>query len=163
MQTTVILTLIMCALLFLMIWSATYFLPWKRLMDFFPEDIRERAKDHQPPFKTAPVFGWICMILCMFGFIGVIVYGGWDGVRRGYAFGQFLARFLIILFGVKAFDIIGLDFILITKTHFFQHYLPETEGCAGYHSFGYNRKEQLRQIILLPFAALLTAWVCSLF
>ena len=163
MRTTVLLTLIMCALLFLMIWSAAYFLPWKRLMDFFPEDIRERAKDHQPPFKAAPVLGWICMILCMLGFLGVIVYGGWDGVRRGYTFGQFLARFLIILFGEKAFDIIGLDFILITKTHFFQHYLPETEGCAGYHRFGYNRKEQLRQITLLPFAALLTAWVCTLF
>lgn len=163
MLTTVVLTLLMCALLFLMIWSAAYFLPWKRLMDFFPQDIRERAKDHQPPFQTAPVFGWACLLLCMLGMLGVIVYGGWDGVRRGYPFGQFLARFLIILFGVKAFDIIGLDFILITKTRFFQHYLPETAGCAGYHSFGYNRKEQLRQILTLPFAALLTAWICSLF
>ena len=163
MTITIILTVIMCVLLFLMIWSAAYFLPWKGLMDFFPEDIKEKAKDHNPPFKTAPVFGWICMILCMLGFIGVIIYGGWDGVQRGYTFVQFLVRFLIILFGVKAFDIIGLDYILITKTHFFQHYFPETEGCAGYHNFGFNRKEQIRQIIIMPFAALLTAWVCSLF
>ena len=28
-------------------------------------------------------------------------------------------------------------------SHFFQHYYPETEGCAGYHSFGFNRKEHL--------------------
>ena len=112
MLTTCILTLIMCVLLFLMIWSAVYFLPWKGLMDFFPEDIKEKAKDHKPPFKTAAIFGWICMILCMLGFIGVIVYGGWDGVQRNYTFGQFLVRFLIILFGVKAFDIVGLDYIL---------------------------------------------------
>lgn len=98
----------------------------------------------------------------MLGFVGVIVYGGWDGVQRNYTFGQFLVRFLVILFGVKAFDIIGLDFILITKTHFFQHYLPETEGCEGYHNFGFNRKEQIRQIIMLPFVAVLTAWICSL-
>lgn len=91
------------------------------------------------------------------------IYGGWDGVQRGYTFTQFLVRFLIILFGVKAFDIIGLDYILITKTHFFQHYFPETEGCAGYHNFGFNRKEQNRQIIIMPFAALLTAWICTLF
>ena len=96
-------------------------------------------------------------------FIGVIVYGGWDGVQRGYTFGQFLVRFLIILFGVKAFDIIGLDYILITKTQFFQHYFPETEGCAGYHNFGFNRKEQIKQSIMMPFAALVTAWICSLF
>ena len=162
MTVTIILTVIMSALLFLMIWSATVFLPWKRLMDFFPEDIKEKAIDHKPPFKTAPIIGWICMILCMLGFIGVIVYGGWDGVQRDYSFWDFLGRFLIILFGVKVFDIIGLDLILITKTHFFQHYLPETEGCAGYHNFGFNRKEQIKQIITLPFAALLAAWICSM-
>ena len=163
MLTTCILTLLMCALLFLMIWSAVYFLPWKGLMDFFPEDIKEKAIDHNPPFRTAPIIGWVCMALCMLGFIGVIVYGGWDGVQRGYTFTQFLVRFLIILFGVKAFDIIGLDYILITKTHFFQHYFPETEGCAGYHNFGFNRKDQIKQSIMMPFAALLTAWICSLF
>ena len=163
MLTTCILTLLMCALLFLMIWSAVYFLPWKGLMDFFPEDIKEKAIDHNPPFRTAPIIGWVCMALCMLGFIGVIVYGGWDGVQRGYTFTQFLVRFLIILFGVKSFDVIVLDYILITKTHFFQHYFPETVGCAGYHNFGFNRKEQIKQIIMMPFAALLTAWICSLF
>lgn len=163
MFTTVFLTLLMCALLFLMIWSAAFFLPWKRLMDFFPDDIREKAISHLPPFRSAPIFGWICMALCMLGFIGIIVYGGWDGVRRNYTFGQFLVRFLIILFGVKAFDIIGLDYFLITKTQFFQHYFPETRGCAGYHSFGFNRKEQIRQCTALPFAALLTAGICTLF
>ena len=163
MRVTLLLTLGMMLTLFLMVWAAARFMPWKRLMDFFPEDIQAAAKDHAPPFRAAPAIGWVLMALCMLGFVGLIVYGGWDGVRNGYSFGQFLARFLIILFGVKLFDIVGLDYILITKTHFFQHYLPETEGCAGYHQFGYNRREQLRQIVCLPFAALLTAWICSLF
>ena len=74
-----------------------------------------------------------------------------------------MTRFLVILLGMKAFDIIALDYILITKTQFFQHYIPETKSCAGHHSFGYNRKEQLRRIVTLPFAALLAAWVCTLF
>ena len=160
---TLILTLIMCALLFLMIWAAAYFYPWKGLLRFFPKDIEEKARLHQPPFPSAPAIGWVLMLLCALGFIGVIVYGGWDGIQRDYTFGQFLVRFLIILFGVKAFDIIGLDYILITKTQFFQHYIPETKGCAGYHNFGFNRKEQIRQIIIMPFAALLTAWICTLF
>jgi hypothetical protein len=160
---TLILTLMMCALLFLMIWAATYFYPWEGLLRFFPKDIEEKARLHQPPFPAAPVIGWILMLLCALGFVGVIVYGGWDGVRKGFTFGQFLVRFLVILLGMKAFDIIVLDYILITKTQFFQHYIPETKGCAGYHSFGYNRKEQLTRIVTLPFAALLTAWVCTLF
>ena len=163
MTITIILTLIMCALLFLMIWAATYFYPWERLLEFFPKDIEEKAKQHKPPFPAAPAIGWIIMALCMLGFIGVIVYGGWDGIQRDYTFGQFLVRFLIILLGVKAFDIIGLDYMLITKTQFFQHYIPETKGCAGYHNFGFNRKEQIRQCIMLPFAALLIAWICTLF
>ena len=107
--------------------------------------------------------GRILLILCALGLVGVIIYGGWDGVQKGFTFGQFLVHFLVILFGMKAFDIIGLDCILITKTQFFQHYILETKGCAGYHRFGYNRKEQLGQILTLPFAALFTAWVCSLF
>ena len=153
----------MCTLLFLMIWSATYFYPWTGLLRFFPKDIEEKARLHQPPFPAAPVIGWILMLLCALGFIVVTVYGGWDGVRKGFTFGQFLARFLVMLYGMKAFDIIVLDYFLITKTQFFQHYIPETKGCAGYHSFGYNRKEQLTRIMTLPFAALLTAWVCTLF
>ena len=160
---TLILTLTMCALLFLMIWSATYFYPWTGLLRFFPKDIEEKARLHQPPFPAAPVIGWILMLLCALGFVGVIVYGGWDGVKKDFTFGQFFVRFLVMLFGMKAFDIIALDFFLITKMQFFQHYIPETKGCAGYHSFGYNRKEQLRRIVTLPFAALLTAWVCTLF
>ena len=93
MLTTVFLTGIMCVLLFLMIWSAVFFLPWKRLMDFMPEDVKEKAIDHKPPFKSAPVFGWICLVLCMLGFVCVIVYGGLDGIRRGYSFPQFLFVF----------------------------------------------------------------------
>ena len=160
---TLILTLTMCALLFLMIWSATYFYPWTGLLRFFPKDIEETARLHQPPFPAAPVIGWILMLLCALGFVGVIIYGGWDGVRKGFTFGQFLVRFLVILLGMKAFDIIVLDYILITKTQFFQHYIQETKGCVGYHSFGYNRKEQLTRILTLPFAALLIAWVCTQF
>ena len=163
MKVTMILTLIMCALLFLMIWTAAYFYPWDRLLELFPRDIEEKAKQHKPPFPAAPVIGRIIMVLCMLGFIGVIAYGGWDGVQKGCTFGQLLVRFLIILFGVKAFDIIGLDYILITKTQFFQHYIPETKGCAGYHNFGFNRKEQIRQCVMLPFAAVLTAWICTVF
>lgn len=56
---TLILTLKMCALLFLMIWAATYFYPWTGLLRFFPRDIEEKARLHQPPFPAAPVIGWI--------------------------------------------------------------------------------------------------------
>jgi hypothetical protein len=83
-------------------------------------DIEEKARQHKPPFPAAPTTGRVLMALCVLGFIGAIAYGGWDGIRNGFSFGQFLIRFLIILLGVKVFDIIVLDYILITKTQFFQ-------------------------------------------
>ena len=60
----------------------------------------------------------------------------------------------------KAFDI--LDYILLTKTRFFQHYFPETEGCAGWQDFGYNRKQQTRQCIMILAGSLISALICSL-
>ena len=68
---TLILTLSMCALLFLMIWAATYFYPWTGLLRFFPKDIEEKARQHKPPFPAAPVIGWIIMLLCALGFAGL--------------------------------------------------------------------------------------------
>ena len=50
MTITIILTLIMCALLFLMIWAAAYFYPWERLLEFFPEDIEENWSDDDEMF-----------------------------------------------------------------------------------------------------------------
>ena len=86
------------------------------------------------------------MILILFvaAMLGLVVWGGIDGMRHDYNFGNFLLRFLIIFVGVKAFDIIVLDYFLLTKSRFFQHYLPETEGCAGWKDFGFNRKERLK-------------------
>ena len=161
MAVTIVLALIMMALLFLMIWSATYFLPWSGLMEFFPEDIRDKAAWHKPPFPGAPRIGWICLILCAAGMAGVILYAGWDGIQRGYTFKDFLIRFLVIFVGIKAFDIIALDYFLITKSHFFQHYFPETEGCEGYHRFGYNKNQQIPRVIAMPFLAMLAAWICT--
>ena len=73
-------------------------LPLDGTAPVFPKDIEEKARLHQPPFPAAPVIGWILMLLCALGFVGVIVYGGWDGVRKGFTFGQFLVRFLVMLF-----------------------------------------------------------------
>ncbi|MBQ9687234.1 MAG: hypothetical protein IJV41_11945 [Oscillospiraceae bacterium] len=164
MGLTILLTVIMMALLFLMIWSATLTLPYKGLAKNFPKDVQERLEPrlNSLPMSARRVVGWIALIAIGLLMIGVFVWGGLDGIRRGYGFGRLFLRFLVIGTGVKAFDIIGLDFFLLTKTHFFQHYFPETEGCAGWQDFGFNRRQQLAQIIMLPFFCLLTAWIFTL-
>ena len=72
---------------------------------------------------------------------------------------KYRLRFAVMLYLWKAFDIVCLDWLLLTKSHFFQRYYPETEGGAGYHSFGFNRKEQLIRLAVFPFAAALMALI----
>ena len=40
----------------------------------------------------------------------------------------------------RIFDLVFLDWVLLQKTRFFQHYYPETEGCKGYHDYFYHFK-----------------------
>lgn len=164
MVLTIILTMGMMLLLFLMIWSATVTLPYKGLAKNFPVDVQEKLEPrlNNLPMSGKRILGWVFLSILLIMMIGIVVYAGVDGLSRGYSFGQFLLRFLIIFVGEKAFDIIGLDFFLLTKTHFFQHYFPETEGCAGWKNFGYNRKEQIKQCIIIPVFCLIIAWIFSL-
>ncbi len=167
MVLTLILTVALMILLFLSVWVAAIFMPFAALAKNFPEDVQERLKPRlaeleKRPFKEKFI-GQIIFILCMTSMLVVMLIGGIDGIHQKYNYWQFLLRFLIMGIGVKAFDIIGLDFFLLTKTHFFQHYLPETEGCAGWQDFGYNRKVQLKQCIMIPICCAVWAWICTLF
>ena len=167
MIVTVILTLTGMVLLWLMIWSATVTMPSKLLAKNFPEDVQQALQPRLDamPMSGKRVFGMMILIVLILGFIALFIIGGIDGISNGFTYLDYLVRFLIMSYGVKAFDIIGLDFFLLTKTHFFQHFFPETEGCAGWQQFGYNRKQQLRQIIIMglmsPLEALLF-WYVSL-
>ena len=105
MIVTLILSLILMASLFLMIWVAVSLVQNPKLFTTAPKDIQAAAVPHKERFPGARILGWF----------------------------------------------------LLTKSHFFQHYYPETEGCVGYHQFGFNRKEQLTRIILFPLVSMLLA------
>lgn len=143
----------MMALLFLAILTATLTLPSKALTKFFPDDIRKRLAPRLDdlPMNGKRISSIVILILLVAAMLGLVVWSGVDGIRCGYNFREFLIRFLIIFGGMKAFDIIGLDFFLLTKTRFFQHFFPETDGCAGWKNFGFNRRQQIRHCIAIPF------------
>jgi len=159
----IILSLIMMIALSIAIWSMCALIRSKKLSGTMPKDIQEALKEHKERFPGAHFLGWSILIFCFALFPACYFYAGWDGIKNGFKFWQFFIRFIIMLYLVKAFDIICLDWILITKTHFFQHYFPETEGCKGYNQFGFNKKEQITRIILFPFVALFLSWICTLF
>ena len=157
--------LIGCVLLFLGIWGVTVTMPTPLLLGYFPADVQEklRPRAENMPMSLKRVIGWIILFLMIAGYIGLFVYAGIDGKRNGFTFLQFFLRFLVIGAVIKAFDIIALDWFLLTKSHFFQHYFPETEGCEGWKQFGYNRRQQIGECIKILAGSLAAAAVCTLF
>ena len=167
MVLTILLSLAGCALLFFGIWGVTVTMPTKLLAKNFPEDVQERLKPRLEEWERHGMsprrfLGWVILILLCIAYIGLFVIGGLDGMRKGFSFWQFFFRFLIIGGVIKAFDIGALDYYMLTKTYFFQHYFPETEGCAGWQDFGFNRRQQLGQIVMIPVACALTAWIFTM-
>ncbi len=163
MLLTLLLALMFIAAVFGALYAVVGLIQNKKLMTTAPKDIQEAAEDHPERFRGAHALGWTVAVICLLIMIGVFVYSGYDGIKNGFTFWQFFLRFILILYIWKAFDIICLDWMLLTKLHFFQHFYPETECCAGYHQFGFNRKGQITRIIVFPFVAAAIAGICVMF
>ncbi len=165
MLITILLTLCNIILLCLMILTATVFMPYRGLAKNFPKDVQEALKARLDEIEKQPkaprIFGGILIIITCLLFVGVFIWGGVEGMHHDFTYSQYLLRFLIISFGTKAFDIIVLDYFLLTKTNFFQNFFPETKGCAGWQQFGYNRKQQLGQSVFMLICCLLLAFLFS--
>lgn len=133
MGLTILLSLAGCTLLFFGIWGVTVTMPTKLLAKNFPQDVLEALRPRLAEWERQPMtprrfLGWVILLLFCAGYIALFVIGGIDGLRRDFSFGQFFLRFIIISGVIKAFDIIALDWFLLTKTRFFRHYFPETDG-----------------------------------
>ncbi len=163
MVTTLILSLALMAAFFLMLFAAVALVQDRRLFKSAPKDIQAAVLEHKEPFRGAKVIGWILLIIAVLTLPAAFLYGAWDGIRHDFTFWQFTVRFWTMLYLLKAFDMICFDWFLLTKSHFYQHFYPETAGCQSYRKFGFNLKEQIARLIVYPFAALAMAWVCTLF
>ncbi|MCR5096667.1 MAG: hypothetical protein K6A70_08005 [Erysipelotrichaceae bacterium] len=161
MKVTLGLAFLSMTALLLLVYAAVAMIQDRRFFTTAPKDIQEAAIEHEERFKGQRLLGWILALIALGIFVFILYYAGYDAIRNGYSFYQIFARYLTILYLLKAFDIIFLDYYLLTKAHFFQHYYPETEGCKGCHSFGFNWKGQLTRIIIFPFVSLHAAYICT--
>ncbi len=162
MLLTVFLSFILIFALCLLMYAAVALIQNRKLFTTAPKDIQAAAKDHPERFRGAHALGWKLAVISILLMIGAFLYGGYDGILNRFTFRQHFLRFIVMLYLWKAFDIICLDWLLLTRTHFFQHYYPETEGCEGYHQFGFNRRGQMIRIAVFPFVAALMAWIACM-
>jgi len=163
MITTIFLSLVLMAGLFLMLLSGVGFIQDQRFFTSAPQAVQDLVLPRKERFPGAHALGWVMAITSVLMMIGAFVYGGWDGHRNGFSFMQYFVRFLTMLWALKAFDILFFDFFLLCRSSFFTHFYPETKPALGPHLFGYNWKTHLSHILLSPVISLVLAWICTKF
>lgn len=161
---TIFLTIVFCAAIALMLLSAVVFIQDRKFFSSAPKEIQAVIKPRpEELFPGARAIGWVLFIISLLMSIGVVVIAIWDGFRSNFTFLQFFVRFLIITTVYKLCDMILVDYFLLLKFGFFQHYYPETEQVMKNRKYGFNIKSQLlKLLIIFPAISAFIAWLCSI-
>lgn len=163
MVITIVATLMVMAAYFLVLYGGVGFIQDKRFFSSAHKDILAVIPDKKERFRSAHIIGWVIAVIAVLLFAGAAVLSIWDGIRNGFTFLKFFARFLVILYCMEIYDILFFDWVLLCHSNFFPHFYPEVKGIVGPHMFGYNKKAHLLHfVIYIPVCALI-AWVCTLF
>ena len=133
----------------------------KLIIKTAPKDVQERLKDRPDPPLWQTVLGTVLAVMCLVVIVLVLIYAGRDAVLNGLGFWKIFARFLILFEGYKIFDMVVLDWLMLTKLNVYQRFFPEVKGCASMDKFGFNLKSQLIKVILFAFVALAVAFILS--
>lgn len=164
MLLTIFLAIVFCAAITLMLLAAVAFIQKNSFFSSAPKEARAVLKPREKElFEGAHAMGWVMLVLSVLVMTGVFVIAAWDGIRSGYTFWQFFARFVTILTVYKLYDMIFFDWFLLCRFHFFQHYYPEVEPVYNGRKYGFNIKSQLlKLLVIFPAASAVAAWICTL-
>ena len=143
MRITILATLTLMLAYFLILYGGVAFIQDKRFFGSAPKENLDAIPDRKERFPGAHIVGWIIALFALFLFIGSFLFGAWDGIRRGFGFGAFFARFLFMLYVMEIYDIGFFDWFLLCHSNFFPHFYPELKGVVGPHMFGYNKKTHI--------------------
>ena len=161
---TFLLSIMMMAGLFLMLLGGVGFIQDKRFFSSAPREVLDVVPDaKQERFPGQHALGWVMIILAFALMGGALVLGAWDGIKNDFGFWQFLARFLVMLLLLKAFDVLFFDWFLLCNAglNFFPGFFPETRDVLGRYLFGYNRKTHVAHLICFAPVAAVLAWICT--
>ena len=161
MKITVLATIMVFLAYFLVLYGAVGFIQDKRFFASAPKENLEAIPDRKERFRGAHALGWAIETAAVLLFIGAAVLSIWDGVRNGFGFVRFFARFLTVLYCMELYDIVFFDWVLLCHSGFFPHFYPELKGVVGPHMFGYNRKAHVLHFLVYIPACAVAAWLCT--
>lgn len=162
MLLNIILTICFILSMLLMIFTATAFIQDKKGFGSAPNEIQAVIQPKPERFMMQHLLGWCLLVTAIIMISAVGIISIWDGVKKGYGFLQFFIRFTAIFEIYKIFDMIFIDYFLLIRSNFFQHYFPETTECKSKLRYGFNLKSQITKLIVFPIASAIAAWLCAL-
>ena len=163
MAITLLASLIIMAAYFLLLYGGVGFIQDKKFFSSAPKENLDAIPDKKPErFPGAHAVGWIICVTAILMFVSAFILAAWDGVKSGYSFLRFFARFLAMLYIMEIYDIFFFDWLLLCRSNFFPHFYPELKGVGGPHQFGYNKKTHILHFVIYIPACALLAWICTL-
>jgi len=160
MLLTILLGLSLIAGIMLMLFAAVALIQDKKFFGSAPKDIQEAVLPKPERFKGQHVLGYFLIGASFIIIGGTGVAAVWNGFANGYGFMQFFGRFTAIFYIYKAFDMIFLDYFLLIKSHFFEHYFPEIADTNANRKYGFNLRSQLIKLAVFPIASAIAAGIC---
>ena len=162
MKITVLTALMVFMAYFLVLYGGVGFIQDKRFFSSAPKENLEAIPDKKERFPGAHILGWVIVGAAVLLFLSAAALSVWDGVRSGFDFLRFFARFLVTLYAMEVYDIVFFDWVLLCHSNFFPHFYPELKGVVGPHMFGYNKKAHIRHFLIYIPACAAAAWLCTL-
>ena len=156
---TIVVALVLCIIEMLVIVVASPMAKPSLVLKFLPEDVRIAGKNHAEPPKSKQMIAHVLLATFLISMVAGIIYLGIDGMKSGYGFWKLTGRFLLMLYVMKAFDIIVQDQWLVITVGYFKKIFPESADCDGWKNRSFNNKAQIVRIIIYPFLCMLTASV----
>ena len=158
----IVIALLLCIIEIFVIVVASPIAKPSVVLRFLPEDVRSAAKNHDEPQKVKQMIAHLLLAIFLIAMLAGIIYIGVDGIRNGCGFRKLTLRFIVMLYIMKAFDIIVQDQWLVMTVGYFKKIFPETADCDGWKDRGFNNKNQLTRIIVYPFLSMVTAGIFML-
>ena len=163
MKITIITTLMIFLAYFLVLYGGVGFIQDKRFFSSAPKENLDAIPDKKERFRGARILGWAIEGIAILLFLAAAALSVWDGVRNGFGFLGFFARFIVMLFATEMYDILFFDWVLLCHSGFFPHFYPELKGVVGPHMFGYNKRTHILHFTCYIPVSAAAAWLCTLF
>ena len=136
-------------------------LPARVVLRSLPKRIQELTAEHPDPPAWRQAIGYAGLSVWVLAMAGAMVAAIRDARISGFGVTDLFVRLLVIFGMWKATDIVLLDWLLVSRIHFFARFFPEMQGHEDLVAFGFNRGEQVRHIIGAIICCVIIAWAFS--